>query len=420
MKSEKRTKNKTEKVEAITEAMPADLLAQLTEKEAEIVELIPGITSEEVTALFFNNQILISAPYRIFQLNSKGRRYYYRYDEKGNPEFFPSVTTILSQTMPTPPHLLKWIADRGIEEADRIKNERASYGTFMHAAFEELIINRSYDMDGLKGKLKEYIEINRLPEDFIYYADDLKKDILSFAQFVIDYDVQPLAVEIALVHPFYKYAGMIDLPCTMLDRIGGEDRINAIIDFKSGKKGFFEEMEIQLGMYRDMWNVNFEKHPITRIFNFAPKDWRKKPSYHLKEQTDSPNIAKIPSLLEIAAIEDAKRENTFTSVSGRVSLDVPDLSKNILSLSLSELVKSKAPQNSAPEVSPEPTPEKTDDKVKIVKRVVKRAKETEKKSKKTKTKSKGIITPKKNKKPAKVKKEAKNEKQNLLTDNLEI
>lgn len=322
------------------------------EKPTGVFEIIPGMTVEEMTAMFFDEKTLIEPPYKVWQLNSKGHRYYYRYDDAGNPEFFPSVTTILSQTLPKAPHLINWIANKGIEEAERYKGERAAYGTFMHAAFEELLINRAYDLDGLKGKLKEYIEVYRLPDDFIYYADDLKKDVLAFAQFVLDYDVRPLAVEIALVHPYYKYAGMIDCPCTMLAKIGGDERINAIVDFKSGRKGFYEESEIQLGMYRDMWNVNFEKFPVTRIFNFSPKDWRKKPSYNLKEQTESPNIRKIPYLLEIAAIEDEKRDNTFTAVNGMVVLDDnPDLSQNVISLSLAELIKTKAP---AEKKKPEP------------------------------------------------------------------
>lgn len=317
-----------------------------------VFEIIPGMTVEEMTAMFFDEKTLIEPPYKVWQLNSKGHRYYYRYDDAGNPEFFPSVTTILSQTLPKAPHLINWIANKGIEEAERYKGERAAYGTFMHAAFEELLINRAYDLDGLKGKLKEYIEVYRLPDDFIYYADDLKKDVLAFAQFVLDYDVRPLAVEIALVHPYYKYAGMIDCPCTMRAKIGSDDRINAIVDFKSGRKGFYEESEIQLGMYRDMWNVNFEQFPVTRIFNFSPKDWRKKPSYNLKEQTESPNIRKIPYLLEIAAIEDEKRDNTFTAVNGMVVLDDnPDLSQNVISLSLAELIKTKAP---AEKKKPEP------------------------------------------------------------------
>lgn len=312
-------------------------------------EIVPGMTVEEINAMFFNADALIEPPYKIWQLNSKGHRYYYKYDEHGNPEFYPSVTTILSQTMPKSPFLINWIADKSIEESERYKAERAAYGTFMHAAFEELLINRSYDLDELKGTLKNYIEINRLPDDFIYYADDLKKDVLAFAQFVLDYDVKPLAVEIALVHPHYKYAGMIDCPCTMLAKPGSDERINAIVDFKSGRKGFYEEMEIQLHLYKMMWNVNFPDATIDRVFNFSPKDWRKKPTYNLKDQTDSKNARKIPYLLELAAIEDEKRDNTFTSVSGQINLnDNPDLMDNVISLTLSELVKTKAKKEDNP------------------------------------------------------------------------
>lgn len=363
--NKKKPENPVQKTVESLGAVPADQFPEITEEQQQIIppfeaveveqptgifEILPGMTVEEMTAMFFDEKTLIEPPYKVWQLNSKGHRYYYRYDDNGNPEFFPSVTTILSQTLPKAPHLIQWIANKGIEEAERYKGERAAYGTFMHAAFEELLINRAYDLDGLKGKLKEYIEVYRLPDDFIYYADDLKKDVLAFAQFVLDYDVRPLAVEIALVHPYYKYAGMIDCPCTMLAKIGGDERINAIVDFKSGRKGFYEESEIQLGMYRDMWNVNFEQFPVTRIFNFSPKDWRKRPSYNLKEQTDSPNIRKIPYLLEIAAIEDEKKDNTFTSVNGMVLLDnAPDLTQNVISLSLAELIKTKAPKEATPD-----------------------------------------------------------------------
>lgn len=426
-------------------AVPADQFPEITEEQQQIIppfeaveveqptgifEILPGMTVEEMTAMFFDEKTLIEPPYKVWQLNSKGHRYYYRYDNE-NPEFFPSVTTILSQTLPKAPHLIQWIANKGIEEAERYKGERAAYGTFMHAAFEELLINRAYDLDGLKGKLKEYIEVYRLPDDFIYYADDLKKDVLAFAQFVLDYDVRPLAVEIALVHPYYKYAGMIDCPCTMLSKIGGDERINAIVDFKSGRKGFYEESEIQLGMYRDMWNVNFEQFPVTRIFNFSPKDWRKRPSYNLKEQTDSPNIRKIPYLLEIAAIEDEKKDNTFTSVNGMVLLDnAPDLTENVISLSLAELIKTKVPKEATPDESTDatekvkadaPEPEKEPKKTTIVKRAPKKAKEPEKKAATGKTTSKRGNTTEKKVKPANEPKKPKNEsRKKMLNDDPEI
>lgn len=345
--------------------LPADKFPEINEEQqivpglqaveidqpAGAFEIVPGMTVEEMTAMFFDGA-LIEPPYKVWQLNSKGHRYYYKFDDNGTPEFYPSVTTILSQTMPQSPFLIKWIADKGIDEAERYKAERAAYGTFMHAQFEELIINRVYDLDGLKAKLKDYIDNNKLPADFIYYADDLKKDILAFAQFMLDYDVKPLAVEIALVHPVYNYAGMIDFPCNMLVKPGSTERINAIVDFKSGRKGFYEEAEIQLHLYLMMWNENFPDIPIDRVFNFSPKDWRKKPTYNLKDQTDSPNAKKIPYILGLAAIEDEKRDNTFTAVSGEICLDnEPDLTENIVSLTLAELVKSKAP---AEKKKPEP------------------------------------------------------------------
>lgn len=312
-------------------------------------EIAPGITSEEMRAMFFDKDSLLEPHYRVWQLNSKGHRYYYRFNEAGEPEFYPSVTTILSQTLPMSPFLLKWITDKGLEEAERYKGERAAYGTYMHKAFEELIINRSYNLDNLKNDLCAYIEANRLPGDFIYYADDLKKDILAFAQFVKDYDVRPYAVEIALVHPRLGYAGLIDMPCSMLEKPGSDERINAIVDFKSGRKGFWEESEIQLHLYKMLWNENFPDKRIGRVFNFAPKDWRKKPTYTLKEQTDSPNAKKIPSLLVLSQIEDEKRDDVFTFVTGRVDLDGEcDLSDNYISMTLAEVVKSRT-EESAPE-----------------------------------------------------------------------
>ena len=252
-----------------------------------------------------------------------------------------------------------------------------------------------------------------MPADFIYYADDFKKDILAFAQFVLDYDVKPLAVEIALVHPVHNYAGMIDLTCTMLSKPGSKEYINAIVDFKSGRKGFYEEAEIQLHLYAMMWNENFPDIPIDRVFNFSPKDWRKKPTYNLKDQTDSPNAKKIPYLLELAAIEDEKRDNTFTAVSGEISLDnEPDLTNNIVSQTLAELVKSKAPaEKKKPEPEkavtvedlkkdpePEPQPEPEEKKTKTVKRTTRKtAKTAGNKPVKEKKTAKRTITPKKEK-----------------------
>lgn len=311
------------------------------EQKKETGEIFPNMSVEEIKALFFDTNALKEPPYRIYQLNTDGYRYYYRFDENGEPHFYPSVTTMLSAVMPTSPYLIEWMMKNGKEGAEEKRDMAAMYGTFMHSQFEEVIINRRYDFDEAPEKLRDYLDRENLPDKvFNDWLVKIRKDVLAFAQFAKDYNVRPLAVEIGLVHPKYNYAGCVDMPCIMKDPKTFED-FRAIVDFKSGRKGFYEEHELQLALYTMMWNVNFPDVKIDRFFNFSPKDWRSTPSYNLKEQTKSKNIEKIPHLLALAAIEDEKRDNTITVVKGVLDLDNGKLEDNILELSLSELIKSK-------------------------------------------------------------------------------
>jgi len=355
--------------------------ADLVEPETEHVqEVFPGMTVEEIRAVFFNADALKEPPYRVFQLNSDGYRYYYRYNEFGEPEFYPSVTTLLKQVMPTPPALLDWMIANGKDGGTEKRDIAAAYGTFMHAQFETLLINRRYDFDNVPAVLIPYMEREHVPESlFSQWVVKIRKDVLAFAQFVKDYNIKPLAVEIGLVHPQFHYAGCLDLPCVMTDPKTGKT-FTAIVDFKSGRKGFYEEHELQLHLYREMWNVNFESVPIERVFNFSPKDWRgSKPTYNLKDQTDSVNARKLPYLLALATIEDEKRDNTLTIVHGVLELDRGKIADNVLTLSLAELIRSKKDAKGTPE-RPANAPEPSKDPetpIKAAKSRGKRTKESE-------------------------------------------
>ena len=323
--------------------------------EPQVQEVAPGINVEEIKALYFDANALREPPYKVYQLNWDGYRYYYRADEDGTLHQYPSVTTLLKQVMPTPPGLIDWMLANGKEGAAEKRDTAAAYGTFMHAQFEYLIINRSYDFDEVPGIVLAWLNDNNLPDSLRSdWCVRIRKDILAFAQFVRDYNVRPLAIEIGLVHPIKHYAGCIDLPCIMTEPKTGED-FTAIVDFKSGRKGFYEEHELQLHLYKDMWEVNFPELPIQRVFNFSPKDWRKKPTYNLKDQTDSVNAAKIPHLLALAGIEDEKRDNTITVVRGVLNLDDGNFEDNVLNLSLSELIKEKKEKKEAPSVPADET-----------------------------------------------------------------
>lgn len=319
------------------------------EEKNQTTEIFPGISSEEFKALFFNADALKEPSYKVYQLNSDDHRYYYVFNAEGMPEFYPSVTTLLKQVMPTPPALLDWMIANGKEGSVEKRDLAAAYGTFMHAQFEKLIIGRRYDFDAVPTVLAEYLQENNLPESvFNTWVVKIRKDVLAFAQFVKDYNVKPMAIEIGLVHPEYHYAGCVDLPCFMTDPKTGKI-FTAIVDFKSGRKGFYEEHELQLHLYRMMWNVNFPESQIERVFNFSPKDWRVRPTYNLKDQTDSPNAEKLPYLLALAKIEDDKRDNTFVIVHGILDLDKGKIADNLLSLSLADLIKSKFESKDTPD-----------------------------------------------------------------------
>jgi len=357
----------------------AALAALMAPEQEPAQEVFPGMTVEEIRAVYFNADALKEPPYRVFQLNSDGYRYYYRFKADGTPEFYPSVTTLLKQVMPTAPALLDWMVANGKEGSTEKRDMAAAYGTFMHGEFEKLIINRRYDFDNVPATLLAYMEREHIPESlFSQWLVKIRKDVLAFAQFIKDYNVKPLAVEIGLVHPKFRYAGCLDLPCVMTEPKTAKT-FTAIVDFKSGRKGFYEEHELQLHLYREMWNVNFEDKPIERVFNFSPKDWRTKPTYNLKDQTDSVNAKKLPYLLALAAIEDEKRDNTLTIVRGVLDLDNGKIADNLLTLSLAELIRTKADTKEAPKqaaAAPEPG-QQAEPAKKATKRAVKATKATE-------------------------------------------
>jgi len=312
----------------------------MSKKVKSISEIVLGIPKdvapetkiEKINPLYFNLDKLKRQPEPLYRLDSKNHRYYYRFSGD-EPVFYTSVTTLIKNTLPTSPFLISWLISKqgtGAEEA----LERAFYGTFLHAECSNLLINGKYNLEKLPERLESFSRREDMPIKK-GWVDDLKKDMLAFAQFVIDKEVTPLAIEICLYHPDDGYAGALDLVCELTFN---RKRITAIIDLKSGRKGFYESHEIQLGAYRDMWQIHFPDTPIDKLFNLSPKAWKKSPTYELKDQTGSPNIPKLPYLVELSKIEADKREDTFTIVSGEIDL-AKGLKENISEKTLIELVK---------------------------------------------------------------------------------
>lgn len=256
------------------------------------------------------------------------------------PRFYISLTTLTKGTLPTSDILIKWIADMGYDNAKRYMKERAEYGTLMHYAYGEFIMNKKFDFDTVDQFIKGAISMGVV--DGSYYKeeweDELVKDVASFAQFCYDKKVKPLAIELVMVSKD-GYGTMVDLVCEMHEEIDGLDYdkpyktgprkgkpreikikrdITALINFKSSKKGFHDEHEIQLEFEKRLFEENYPDIKIDAIYNFAPADWRGKPTYKLKDQSDSLDAKKADYLLGLARIELMKRIPNKTSLEAEV------------------------------------------------------------------------------------------------------
>ncbi len=335
------------------------------------------MVNEQLVPLYFNSDAIVAQPQPIYRLQIGGARLYYTFDKEGNPSFYVSVTTLIRDTLPTPFALIKWIASKGVDEAEEEKMERANYGTLMHICIQMLLIDRKFDFDKLPDVVSDYAKKERISIDLaLTWCDSLMKDIMAFAQFMLEYNVRPIAIEIMLAHPTDGYAGALDL-CCMIDvaqtgywgevyKADGKNAkkgdpkeskktftFRAIIDFKSGKKGFFEAHEIQLKAYQNLWEAQYPDLKIDRLFNWAPQDWRgKTPTFKLKDQTNARSQRKLPHLVKIAMIEDEGRERTFTVISGILDID-KGIGGNITEVTLFDAVRKAEKKGSTPKITAE-------------------------------------------------------------------
>lgn len=308
-------------------------------------EIAYGTTIEEIKAAFFDANALRQPTYRLFQVNSKGQRYYCNPDENGIV-LHPSVTTILKSVMPENKFLTEWRMALGKEASESYTMDRARFGTFVHGLLQELVITRKFNIDSIHDKLSAYIEREKLPMSFIDHEDEAKYDMLSFAKWMHDYDVRPLAVEICLYHPELGFAGMIDTACSLrkypLGDKRGDERIPcALIDYKTTTKDFHDEHAIQLGLYREMWNLTFPDMPVVALANVSPKEWwntaKKQVSYNFEWQTDNPVLLQIPHLIELYKLL-PKKDKKIVICTGEISVD-SGVDSNVTILSLEEAIE---------------------------------------------------------------------------------
>jgi hypothetical protein len=316
------------------------------------------LTPQQVKALYFDEKSLIESPKKLYRWQRGGQRYYYSL-ENFIPKFYIGVTTLIKNSIPTSEFLIKWTADMGYDEAKRYANERAEYGTFLHTLCAYLLIDKRYNLDTLEGELILYCAKNNIPSQKVDdWIEDLQKDLLSFAQMCIDINLKPLAIEIPLCSTL-GFAGAVDIIAEIdyiVEGYFGEfyksgvnkdkpkltkkiERQVAIIDIKSGRKGFYDSAKFQLGCYEKLVRENFSQFNDTplKFFNWSPKEWRTAPTYNFIEQTDKEILKKLDLIIELGTmdVKSAESKNKLT-LGGVIDLTTNNITSNYININIIE------------------------------------------------------------------------------------
>lgn len=330
-------------------------------------------TIEEVQNYFFKDSSLKQQPETLYRLDSKGNRYYYRFDQSNNPKFYISATSLTSSVLPTSDHLIDWMCANGGREASKIiMHQRADYGTTMHLCIEQLIKTGKIDLDDDELGVSDidrnyYVAIKADPSTSINSLDpsdkkELKKDILSFHKFYTDYKVRPLAIECTLASDKYGIAGTMDLLAYVTIPIEGDygevyksgprkgetkltkkmTEVLSVIDFKSGRKGFYLSHEIQLLIYKILAEENFNI-TVDKLYNWSPSDWRESEnptfSYKGSDQTGKHDEKLVFHMKGVFDCLNSEPVYTKTNIGGTVELNKPASNNYTFTNMNSELVE---------------------------------------------------------------------------------
>lgn len=305
------------------------------------------MTVEFVPTEWFDNTAIQLPNYKVGRVNFGKGRSYIKIEADGQLaqpfRLYTSLTTSIAQSMPTPQALEDWKMMHGKKEADRLMKVAAHYGTLMHLEIGKFIKEKAYDLDTCQQVVEDYLsDENFWDNDCVLWADKLKEDLLAFVKFYNDYEIVPLGLEYVLLSDDRGFGTPIDLVCLMTvteDSVNPNDpyksgprrgepreckirvQKRAVINFKSGRKGFYETHGIQMECEKLLWDENFPESPIDIAMNWAPADWKGAPNYKIKEWQGTTGKDEIEAILKLAQIryQSKAEKSKYMSMTGVIS-----------------------------------------------------------------------------------------------------
>lgn len=308
-----------------------------------------AITFEQIHTDWFREDALRLPSYKVGRVNFGQGRAYIRLDQDGAPvesplRLYTSLTTAINTCSPMEDGLLDWYIKHGRQEAGRLLEIAQQYGTLLHLEIGKWLINGSYDFSAVEEVIENYLAAESFYQpECNAWAEKLRSDMAAFCQFYFDYKVKPLGIEFVLLSD-RGYGTLIDLVCNMTIQVDGLDEsdpyksgprkgqpreckvdkeVRAIINFKSGRHGFYRTNGIQIEAERQLWEENFPDLPLDAAFNWSPKEWTGDvPTYNLKDWTGDVSREEVDAVLTLADIRYASKaeRKVYTTIGGILSI----------------------------------------------------------------------------------------------------
>lgn len=273
---------------------------------------------------------------------------------------YTSLTTAINTCAPMAPQLLEWYCKHGYEEAKRQLKISQHYGTLMHMMIGDFLRNNFFDFDNIQDTVTGYVMSKGLTfPECSDWAMKLKYDVAAFIQFAYEFNIKPLGIEYVLLSE-RGFGTLIDLVCKITiqepgyygevyksgDRKGEPKETKqpvekmAIINFKSGRHGFYPSNGIQAICEKQLWEENFPDTPLDMALNWSPKEWVVTPSWNLKDWTGEVEQQEIDAILSLAQLRFGNRalNKKYLSISG-LAIGGRDMSGNIHQTSVYDYCK---------------------------------------------------------------------------------
>jgi len=180
----------------------------------------------------------------IIQVTTTDERWYVKETENkktGLPEykFVPSATWICSY-YPKGIQFYQWLASKGWDESQAIKESAGARGSKIHKAIEVLLQGETIEMNSrfVNPKTGELEEL----------TVDEYEAICSFYDWYIETNPEIISSEIVVWNDEHNYAGTVDLVLNIQDKKTNEVE-TWIVDIKSGQS-IWKEYELQISCYK--------------------------------------------------------------------------------------------------------------------------------------------------------------------------